>query len=159
MMQQHDLNWFMNMAIENANLAIGRGEVPVGAVVVSPDGRALSQAFNEKEYEFDACGHAEIVAIRRAGAVIKNWRLSGCTLFVTLEPCPMCLAAMVHARIERVVFGAYDKKGGAFSLGYNLYKDERLNHQFSVLGGIEHYRCSRLLSEFFKKRRDGHNNF
>jgi tRNA(adenine34) deaminase len=87
---------------------------------------------------------------------IQNWRLSDCTLYVTLEPCPMCLTALVQARVKNCVFGAYDSKGGALSLGYHLHQDKRLNHQFSMMGGVKHFECSRLLSQFFKQRRNSY---
>ena len=153
-MKIQDYNWFMSLAIEQADKAKGYDEVPVGAVIISPDGKVIASAHNQKEKDFDPCGHAEILALTKAGDFLSNWRLSGCTLVVTLEPCPMCLSAMVQARIERVVFGAYDKKGGAISLGYDLFKDHRFNHRFAVMGGIKHYECSRMLSKFFRERRN-----
>ncbi len=148
-----DYIWNMNIAIEEAEKAYRAGEVPVGCVIVDEKGSIIAKSFNEKEKNFDACGHAEIIAIRNAGAKLKNWRLSNCHLFVTLEPCPMCLNAMIHARVSHLIFGAYDTKAGALSLGYNFYKDKRLNHQFSVVGGVEHFKSSRLLSNFFRERR------
>jgi tRNA(adenine34) deaminase len=149
-----DQIWNMNIALEQAEKAYSAGEVPVGCVVVDEFGSELAKSFNEKEKKFDPCGHAEIIAIRAAGQKLKNWRLSNCKIFVTLEPCPMCLDAMIHARVSHLIFGAYDSKAGALSLGYNFYKDKRLNHQFSVTGGIEHFKCSRLLSNFFRERRN-----
>jgi tRNA(adenine34) deaminase len=145
--------WFMNIALEQAELAYKASEVPIGAVLVSSTGEVLSKKFNTKETLFNPAGHAEILCMEGAGKEIKNWRLSDCTLYVTLEPCPMCLSAMVQSRIKLCVFGAYDSKGGALSLGYHMHKDKRLNHQFSVLGGIKHFECSKLLSQFFKERR------
>ncbi len=146
--------WFMNIALEEAELAYKASEVPVGAVLVSPDGAIISKKFNLKETQFNPTGHAEILCLEDAGKKIQNWRLSDCTLYVTLEPCPMCLSAMVQARVGRCVFGTYDSKGGALSLGYHLHQDKRLNHQFSMMGGVKHFECSKLLSQFFKDRRN-----
>ncbi len=145
--------WFMGLAVEQAELAYKSGEVPVGALVVSPEGTILSKQFNLKETTFNPSGHAEILALTEAGKKLQNWRLSDCTLYVTLEPCPMCLTAMVQARIKTCVFGTYDGKGGALSLGYRLHQDKRLNHQFQIYGGIKHFECSKLLSQFFRERR------
>jgi tRNA(adenine34) deaminase len=149
-----DQLWFMSLAIEQAELAYKLQEVPVGAVLVSPDGEVLSKQHNLKESHFNPTGHAEILTLIEGAKKNQNWRLSKCTLYVTLEPCPMCLAAMVQARIKQCVFGAYDGKGGALSLGYTLHQDKRLNHQFSVVGGIKHFECSKVLSQFFKERRN-----
>lgn len=141
------------MALEEANRAYKLDEVPIGAVIVGPQGEVLAKECNFKEKNNDPCGHAEILAIKAAAQKIGDWRLINSTLYVTLEPCPMCLAAMVQARVKRVVFGAYDSKGGALSLNYNLYKDNRLNHAFKVTGGILHFECSKLLSTFFREKR------
>jgi len=146
----------MSLAYEQAQIAAWNGEVPVGAIVVSGQGQVLSQSYNLKERNFDSCAHAEILAIREAGLQQKGWRLTDCSMFVTLEPCPMCLSAMLQSRIGHLYFGAYDPKGGAISLGYNFYKDTRLNHCFNVTGGIQHYKCSDLLSQFFKQRRESY---
>jgi tRNA(adenine34) deaminase len=151
-----DIEWNMESAIFEAELAYKSNEVPVGALVVDRSGTILSKAHNEKESEFDPCGHAEILALKRAAALKKNWRLQDTTLFVTLEPCPMCLSAALHARVGSIVFGAYDLKGGALSLGYNLYKDQRLNHNCSIIGGVLHYKCSNILSSFFREKRKFH---
>ena len=145
--------WFMTLALEQAELAYRAQEVPVGAIIVSPEGEILSKQFNQKETDLNPTGHAEILSIIEASKRIGNWRLSHCSIYVTLEPCPMCLAAMVQSRIGRCVFGAYDPKGGAISLGYRLHQDKRLNHRFSVCGGIKHFDCSKILSQFFKERR------
>lgn len=145
--------WFMNIALEGAEQAYKAGEVPVGAVLISPTGTVLSKQFNLKETHLNPTGHAEMLCLIEGASKLQNWRLSDCTLYVTLEPCPMCLSAMVQSRIRMCVFGAYDSKGGALSLGYHLHKDKRLNHQFDIMGGIKHFECSRLLSQFFKERR------
>ena len=148
--------WFMDIALKNAEKAYSKGEVPVGAVVVCPEGKVISESFNLKESNLDPLGHAEVIAIRAAAQKTGSWRLNDCTLYVTLEPCLMCLASITHSRIKRLVFGAYDPKGGAFSLGYYFNKDKRLNHRFSAVGGLRHYKCSKLLSNFFKERRKGY---
>lgn len=148
--------WYMGLALEEAELAYRAQEVPVGAVLVSPEGDILSKQHNLKESHFNPTGHAEILALIEGAKKLQNWRLSDCTLYVTLEPCPMCLTAMVQARVKQCVFGAYDPKGGALSLGYHLHQDKRLNHQFAMLGGIKHFECSKLLSQFFRERRTGY---
>lgn len=145
--------WNMSIAIEEAEQAYREFEVPVGAVIFSQDGKILAKAYNKKEKNNDPCGHAEILAIKSAAKFIENWRLTGCSLYVTLEPCPMCLGAMAQARISKLIFGAYDPKGGALSLNYNLHADKRLNHCFSVTGGIRHYECSNIISTFFRNNR------
>jgi tRNA(adenine34) deaminase len=148
--------WHMNSAFERAEQALFQEEVPVGAVIISNEGNLIGQGFNQKENENDPTAHAEIIAIRDAAKNVKNWRLLNSTLYVTLEPCPMCFNAILQARIKTVVFGAYDIKGGSISLGYNFHLDQRLNHKFNILGGIEHYKCSKLLSSFFKKKRQNY---
>lgn len=148
--------WYMSIAIEEAEKAAKLGEVPVGAIIVSNHGKVLSRTHNLKESIFNPCGHAELLSIISATKTIQNWRLTDATIYVTLEPCHMCLGALVQSRISRLVFGAYDSKGGAISLGSDLYKDKRLNHNFSVTGGIKHMECSKVLSQFFKERRKLH---
>ena len=148
---QHITN--MNLAIDQATKAIEIDEVPIGAVLIDKAGQVIVQTHNFKESTNNPCGHAEVLALIEAAKKLDNWRLSGTTLYVTLEPCPMCLSSMIQARIERCVFGAYDSKGGALSLGYNLYKDKRLNHNFDIIGGIEHLQCSQILSNYFKLKR------
>lgn len=143
----------MGLALEEAETAYKAGEVPVGAVVVGPMGEVLARSGNIKESTFDPCGHAEILAIRSACEKIKNWRLTDCSLYVTLEPCLMCMSALVHSRISSLHFGAYDKKAGALSLGYDIHNNPKLNHTFSVTGGHKHYECSNILSRFFRERR------
>lgn len=148
-----DVLWCMRLALDEAQAAYRLGEVPVGAVVVDAKGEVIAKAHNLKEATHNPCGHAELLAIQAAAQKIQGWRLEECTLYVTLEPCPMCLAALGQARVKQVVFGAYDAKGGALSLGYPLHRDQRLNHRFSMMGGVLHYECSKLLSQFFKERR------
>lgn len=150
-MSPHDR--FMQRALELAKIAAQNDEVPVGALIVDAQGNILAEATNTREKDHDPLGHAELKAIKLASEKLKDWRLENCTLYVTLEPCPMCLAAMREARLERAVFGAYDAKGGALSLGYRLHQDPRLNHRFSVVGGILQSEASTLLSQFFRQKR------
>jgi tRNA(adenine34) deaminase len=145
--------WFMSQALELAEKAYYQDEVPVGAVITYRTGEVIAQAYNTKEQTRNPCAHAEILAIEQASKYLDNWRLSDCTLYVSLEPCPMCLGALVQARIKKLVFGAYDFKGGAISLGYNLFNDKRLNHNLKVVGGVMHFECSRMISNFFREKR------
>lgn len=143
----------MKLAIEQAELARKIGEVPIGCLIVDENKKIISETHNLKEFTHNPCGHAEILAIQQACKEKKNWRLKGCSLYVTLEPCPMCFSACYQARLENIYFGAYDSKGGALSLGYRFDKDERLNHKLKIMGGVEHFKCSEILSQFFKERR------
>lgn len=153
----HDQLWLMDEALIEAEKAYWHDEVPIGAVVVDSSGVVLSRAHNIKEKGHNPCGHAEILAIVEAAKRLNNWRLMDCSLYVTLEPCPMCLNAMIQARIGTLYFGAYDPKGGSLSLNYNFYKDDRLNHSFAVVGGLRHFECSRLISRFFREKRANYN--
>ena len=152
-MEFKEFDYMMTMALEEAEKAYHIDEVPIGAVIVDASGKVLAKFHNLKEKTNNPCGHAEILTIQAACEEIEDWRLDGCTLFVTLEPCLMCMGAILQCRIKRLVFGAYDPKGGALSLGYTPFRDNRLNHQFEVVGGIKHYECSRTLSEFFRQKR------
>ena len=152
-MKFSDHLWNMSLALEEAEEAFRRYEVPVGAIIINEHGAEIARSYNVKEKDNNPCGHAEILAIQKASATIKNWRLNGCTMYVTLEPCPMCLGAMIQSRISNLIFGAYDPKGGAISLGYNLYNDKRLNHSISIVGGIKHLECGKLMSTFFRQHR------
>jgi tRNA(adenine34) deaminase len=142
----------MQLALALAREALAVGEVPVGAVIVR-QGRVLSQAFNLRESLADPTAHAEVLAIRQAGRALGTWRLDGCTLYVTLEPCPMCAGAILQARLARVVYGAHDPKAGACRSLYRLVSDPRLNHRAEVQGGLLAEACGRLLSDFFRTRR------
>ena len=142
----------MGRALELAREAIDLGETPVGAVIVR-DGQIISQAFNLRETLKDPTAHAERLAITLAGRALGTWRLDGCTLYVTLEPCPMCAGAIVLSRISRVVYGASDPKAGACSSLYRLVSDRRLNHRAEVSGGILERECGEILSLFFQERR------
>ena len=155
----NDHLWLMDEALKEADKAYREDEVPIGAVIVDSACTILSRSHNHKEKAHNPCGHAEILAITEACKNIGNWRLLDCSIYVTLEPCPMCLSALVQARIGHLYFGAYDTKGGALSLNYNFYKDQKLNHSFPVLGGLRHFECSRLLSTFFKEKRSTYSKF
>ncbi len=142
----------MARALTLAQEAGERGEVPVGAVIYR-EGVILAEASNDREASADPTGHAEVVALRRAALITGGWRLSGCSIAVTLEPCPMCAGALVNARVARLVYGARDPKAGAVDTLYDLCRDARLNHQMSVIGGVLRHPCSSLLTDFFRARR------
>lgn len=143
---------FMRLALEQARLGWARGEVPVGAVVVK-DGEVVAQGFNQPIGSHDPTAHAEVVALRAAAEKLGNYRLPGCELFVTLEPCLMCSGAMMHARLARVVFGAADPKTGACGSVVNLFENPQLNHHTEVRGGVLAGETSDLLRAFFAERR------
>ena len=142
----------MSIALEEAISALDEGEVPVGAVVVRGD-EVIARAHNGSITTNDPSAHAEMVAIRKAAGAIGNYRLSGTTLYVTLEPCIMCAGAILHARIDRLVFGASDRKGGGVESLYAILSDERLNHSVDITGGVLREACSEILSGFFRKKR------
>ena len=142
----------MGLALEEATAAIAHGDVPVGAVVLR-DGEVIAQRHNERERTGDPTAHAEILALRDAAVVVGSWRLSGTTLIVTLEPCPMCAGALVAARVDQVVFGAADPKAGACGSLYNLCVDPRLNHEVEVVPGVRAEESAALLTGFFGDRR------
>lgn len=144
--------YYMKMAIEEAKKAKEIGEVPIGAVIVLND-EVISTAFNLREKEQRSIAHAEILAIDKACEKLETWRLENATLYVTLEPCPMCAGAIVLSRINRVVYGATDPKGGCAGTLMNLLQDERFNHQVDVTSGIEAEACGKILSDFFKELR------
>lgn len=144
---------FMSLALEQAKYGEKIGEVPVGAIIVDNKGRIIAKASNLREKHKTTLGHAELVAIHRACKKIDSWRLGGCTLYVTLEPCFMCAGALVQSRISRVVFAAHDPKGGALESLSQLGNDPRLNHQFNMTSGVLAEECSLLLKDFFKKKR------
>ncbi len=152
MMQVQLDRQFMQLALEQAKLAALAGEVPVGAVLVR-DGQVISQAFNQPIAHHDPSAHAEMLALRAAALQEKNYRLPGGTLYVTLEPCAMCAGAMIHARLERLVFGAPDPKTGAAGSVIDLFSMKQINHQTVVEGGILQEECGQLLRDFFKERR------
>lgn len=143
---------FMQQAISQAHNAWALGEVPVGAVVVK-DGAVIATGFNQPIGTHDPTAHAEVMALRAAASILGNYRLPGCELFVTLEPCVMCSGAMMHARLSRVVFGAHDPKTGACGSIVDLFAQERLNHHTEVKGGVLAEECGNLLRAFFAERR------
>ena len=144
---------YMQIALDLARSAAMRHDVPVGAIVVR-DGKILGQGFNTRERQHDPTGHAEIVALREACENIQRWRLDGATLYVTLEPCPMCAGALVNTRIARVVYGASDPKAGAVRSLYQLCEDKRLNHRMEVEAGLFAEESAALLRQFFRAARE-----
>lgn len=142
----------MQIAIEQAKTAQDNGDVPIGAVIVYQN-QIIGKAYNQREQLNDPTAHAEIIALTQAAASMESWRLKDCTIYVTLEPCPMCAGALVLARMERLVYGCDDPKTGAVKSLYNIVQDERLNHRLEVTSGVLADECSGLLQEFFQKRR------
>lgn len=140
----------MRHALDEAARAARAGDVPVGAVLLSPEGALLAAAHNEREATADPTAHAEVLAIRRAAGQLGAWRLTDCTLVVTLEPCTMCAGAIVQSRLERVVFGARDEKAGAAGSLWDVVRDRRLNHRPEVIEGVLADECSQLLTSFFR---------
>ena len=149
--ENNDELW-MEEALRSAQRALEAGEVPVGAVVVS-EGRIIGRGWNRNIADSDPTAHAEIVALREAGATVGNHRLAECELFATIEPCPMCAGALVHARIKRLIYGADDPKAGAVLSVVPVLNHPRLNHKMEVRGGVLAGRCAQLLQTFFKNRR------
>jgi tRNA(adenine34) deaminase len=145
----------MRLALEEAREAREAYDVPVGAVVIDGAGNVIGRGRNRREADGDPTAHAEVLALREAARARGSWRLDGCTLVVTLEPCTMCAGALVLARTERLVFGAYDEKAGAVSSLWDLVRDRRLNHRPEVLGGVLQRECASLLVDFFAARRRG----
>jgi tRNA(adenine34) deaminase len=144
---------YMTMALDEARRAGVMGEVPIGAVVVC-DGAVVASAHNRRETDCDPLAHAEMLAIRQASRKLERWRLSDCTVYVTLEPCPMCAGAMHQARIARLVYATTDPKAGAVGTLYDLSDDERLNHRFEVTTGVLAEESAQLLRDFFSRLRD-----
>jgi len=149
---ENDDELWMEEALRSAQRALEAGEVPVGAVVVS-EGRIVGRGWNRNIADSDPTAHAEIVALREAGATVGNHRLAECELFATIEPCPMCAGALVHARIKRLIYGADDPKAGAVLSVVPVLNHPRLNHKMEVRGGVLAGRCAELLQTFFKNRR------
>ena len=143
----------MRLALTEAVLAVDHGDVPVGAVVLGPDGAVLGRGHNDRERTGDPTAHAEVLALRTAASVLGSWRLDGCTLVVTLEPCTMCAGAIVLSRVSRVVYGAVDDKAGAAGSLWDVLRDRRLNHRPEVLAGVLADECGAVLQEFFATRR------
>lgn len=149
----------MQHAIGQARVAHGHGDVPIGAVILDAAGDVIAHGCNERELLGDPTAHAEVVAIRRAAEKLGEWRLTGCTLVVTLEPCTMCAGAIVASRIEHLVFGAFDPKAGAISSLFDVVRDPRLNHRPRVTSGVLAEECGALLDDFFAERRDQSSTF
>ncbi|RKR73043.1 tRNA adenosine(34) deaminase TadA [Frondihabitans australicus] len=144
--------WIGECLGEAAGCAVS-GDVPVGAIVVDPEGRVIGRGRNERELLQDPTAHAEVLALRRAAEAIGDWHLVGCTLIVTLEPCPMCAGAILAARIPRVVFGAWDDKAGAAGSLYDILRDRRLPHRAEVYAGVRAEECAAQLNAFFETKR------
>ena len=143
---------YMRKALELANEASAIGEIPVGALIVDANGEIVASGYNLRENEKNAVAHAEIIAIENACKALGGWRLKGCTLYVTLEPCPMCAGAIVNSRVDRVVFGAYDMQAGCCGsvVNFNAYP---FNHAFGITGGVLEEECKSILTEFFNQKR------
>jgi len=148
---------YMKIAIQQAQIADENGDVPIGAVIVYKN-QIIGKAYNQREQLNDPTAHAEIIALTQAASFLESWRLHDCTIYVTLEPCPMCAGALVLARIDRLVYGCDDPKTGACKSLYNIVQDQRLNHRLEVTSGVLAQDCSSLLKEFFQRRRI-ENNF
>ena len=144
---------YMSLALDLAREAAEHGEVPVGCVIADAAGRVIGRGRNRREELGDATAHAEVEAIREAGAALGSWRLEGCTMYVTLEPCIMCAGLMHQSRVDRCVYGAADEKAGALGTLYSVHADERLNHQFEVVPGVLGEECKAQLKAFFKELR------
>ncbi|KPJ67333.1 MAG: hypothetical protein AMJ43_05375 [Coxiella sp. DG_40] len=151
-MTNQDTYW-MQRAIKLAHHAKSQNEVPVGAILVL-NNEIIGEGWNQPISSTDSTAHAEIIALRNAAKKLNNYRLSDTTLYVTLEPCIMCVGAMIHARIKRLVFGAYDSKAGAIQSVFSLLDSKQLNHEISYQGGVLEQECGALLTHFFKERRD-----
>ena len=143
---------YMKMAIKQAGIAEENGDVPIGAVIVYKS-QIIGKAYNQREQLKDPTAHAEIIALTQAAAFLESWRLNGCTIYVTLEPCPMCAGALVLGRLDRLVYGCDDPKTGACKSLYNIVQDERLNHRLEVTSGVLANECGKLLQDFFQHRR------
>jgi len=142
----------MQIAIKEAQIAGENGDVPIGAVIVY-ENQIIGKAYNQREQLQDPTAHAEIIALTQAAAFMESWRLHGCTMYVTLEPCPMCAGALVLSRMDRLVYGCDDPKTGAVVSLYNILNDERLNHIIKVTSGVLAEECSDILQQFFRRRR------
>ena len=149
-----DPETLMNQAITVAKGALVTADVPVGAIVIDPNGNLIGAGFNRREIDSDPSSHAEIVAMREAGKKLNNWRLDGCTVVVTLEPCAMCAGAIAQSRVKTLIFGAWDEKAGAVGSVWDLVRDPRALSKIEVISGIKEKDCSRLLQEFFKQFRN-----
>ncbi len=150
-----ELDRLVGLALVEAAAAGAAGDVPIGAVVVDAAGAVIGRGHNAREVRRDPTAHAEVLAIREAAAALGDWRLGGCTLVVTLEPCPMCAGAAVLARLDRVVFGAWNEEYGAAGSRWDLVRDRRLNHRAEVIGGVRAPECGAMVQEFMARQREG----
>lgn len=146
-------NYFMRKALEQAEIAYELGEVPIGCIIVK-DGKIIASSYNLKEEYKDATAHAEILAISEASINLDEWRLSGCTMYVTIEPCVMCAGAIVNSRIDKLVIGSMDEKYGACGSVLNIVENDKLNHKVDVISGIMQEECSSIMKDFFKDLRN-----
>jgi tRNA(adenine34) deaminase len=151
----HTYDDAMLVALDEARLAQESGDVPIGALVLDAGGSVVGRGHNVRERDGDPTGHAELVAVRAAARAVGEWRLTGCTLVVTLEPCTMCAGAIVLSRLDRLVFGAFDPKAGAVGSLWDAVRDRRLNHRPEVVGGVLAEECTALLDDFFAHQRLG----
>jgi tRNA(adenine34) deaminase len=143
---------FMRVALDQAKIAEENGDVPIGAVIVHKN-TIIAKAYNQREQLQDPTAHAEIIALTQAAAALENWHLNGCTMYVTLEPCPMCAGALVLSRMDKLVYGCDDSKTGAVKSLYNIVTDGRLNHRLEVVSGVLADECTKQLQDFFQHRR------
>ena len=146
-------NWLIEQAYKQAQIAQTLDEVPIGAVIANQAGEIIAASHNRRHLDNDPTAHAEVLAIKRASEILGDWRLTGCTLAVTLEPCPMCSGAIVLSRISTVVYGARDPKAGAARSVFNLCDNEKLNHRAEIIEGIEAEKCGQILTDFFRAQR------
>ncbi|MDD5063878.1 MAG: tRNA adenosine(34) deaminase TadA [Phycisphaerae bacterium] len=144
--------FYMQAAIKQAEIAEENGDVPIGAVIVHKN-QIIAKAYNQREQLQDPTAHAEIIALTQAAAALENWHLNDCTMYVTLEPCPMCAGALVLSRMDKLVYGCDDPKTGAVKSLYNIVTDERLNHRLEVTSGVMADECSKILQKFFARKR------
>ena len=144
----------MHQALDVAKGALASNDVPIGAIVIDPNGKVIGTGANRREIDEDPSSHAEIVAMREAGKNIKNWRLDGCTIVVTLEPCAMCAGAIAQSRVKTLIFGAWDEKAGAVGSVWDILRDPRSPHRTEVISGILEKECALILAQFFKTQRD-----
>ena len=147
----------MQLSIEQAQIAEENGDVPIGAVIVYQE-QIIGKAYNQREQLKDPTAHAEIIALTQAASFMENWHLNGCTMYVTLEPCPMCAGALVLSRMDRLCYGCNDPKSGACGSLYNIVQDQRLNHRVEVTSGVMEEQCRQQLQEFFGRRRQENKN-
>jgi tRNA(adenine34) deaminase len=143
---------YMRIAIDQAKIAEENGDVPIGAVIVHKN-QIIAKAYNQREQLQDPTAHAEIIALTQAAAALENWHLNGCTMYVTLEPCPMCAGALVLSRVDKLVYGCDDPRTGAVKSLYTIVTDERLNHRLKVVSGVLADECTKQLQDFFQSRR------